>query len=169
MVTVFPNPPQLLSQTFTSLVEPNPIDNSLVSADNILLTPHLGASTVEAKEGVSKGICQQVKDFLIEQKLSNVLNIPIADMSILKQIEPYLNMTEKLGILLSQLISDPVKSIKIECFGLIEELKPISISFLKPIFNISSASSITIVLICSKLILPLSIKSITLPGVPTII
>ena len=55
-------------------------------------------------------------------------------MSILKQIEPYINMTEKLGVLLSQLIMNPVKSVKIECFGLIEELKPISISFLKGLF-----------------------------------
>ena len=99
------------------------------------MTPHLGASTIEAKEGVSKGICSQVKDFLINQKLTNVLNIPIADMSILKKIEHYLEMSEKLGILLSQLIDTSVKSVKIECFGLIEELKPISISFLKGLFH----------------------------------
>ena len=102
---------------------------------NLLITPHLGASTVEAKEGVSKGICQQVKDYLLEQKMSNVLNIPIADMSVLKQIEPYLEMTEKLGIMLSQLINESVASVKIECFGLIEELKPMTISFLKGLFN----------------------------------
>ena len=44
-------------------------------------------------------------------------------------------MTEKLGILISQLISGPVKSVKLDCFGLIEELKPISISFLKGLFS----------------------------------
>ena len=115
--------------------EPLASNHPFLKTKNLLVTPHLGASTVEAKEGVSKGICQQVKDYLIDQKLSNVLNIPIADMSILKQIEPYLNMTEKLGILISQLIANPVKSVKIECFGLIEELKPISISFLKGLFS----------------------------------
>ena len=115
--------------------EPLDLNHPFLDTKNLLLTPHLGASTVEAKEGVSKGICSQVKDFLIDQKLSNVLNIPIADMSILKKIEPYLDMTEKLGVLLSQLISGPVKSIKIECFGLIDELKPISISFLKGLFH----------------------------------
>ena len=114
--------------------EPLTSEHPFLATKNLLITPHLGASTIEAKEGVSKGICQQVKDFLLDQKLSNVLNIPITDMSILKQIEPYLNMTEKLGVLLSQLIMNPVKSVKIECFGLIEELKPISISFLKGLF-----------------------------------
>ena len=115
--------------------EPIESNHPFLSTKNLLITPHLGASTVEAKEGVSKGICQQIKDFLLDQKLSNVLNIPIADMSILKQIEPYLDMTEKLGVILSQLIKEPVTSIKIDCFGLIEELKPMTISFLKGLFN----------------------------------
>ncbi len=127
----------VISGAAIDVFEKEPLDSNhpFLDTKNLLLTPHLGASTIEAKEGVSKGICSQVKDFLLDQKLSNVLNIPIADMSILKKIEPYLDMTEKLGILLSQLISDPVKSIKIECFGLIEELKPISISFLKGLFH----------------------------------
>ena len=115
--------------------EPLPSDHPFTNTKNLLITPHLGASTIEAKEGVSKGICQQIKDFLLNQKLTNVLNIPIADMSILKQIEPYLEMTEKLGNFISQLITNPVKSIQIECFGDIEEIKPISISFLKGLFN----------------------------------
>ena len=125
--------------------EPLVSDHPFLETKNLLITPHLGASTIEAKEGVSKGICQQVMDFLIDQKLSNVLNIPISDMSILKQIEPYLNMTEKLGILLSQLINGPVKSVKIECFGLVEELKPISISFLKGLFSMITDNRINFV------------------------
>ena len=115
--------------------EPLDSDHPFLSTKNLLITPHLGASTVEAKEGVSKGICQQVKDFLLDQKLSNVLNIPIADMSILKQIEPYILMTEKLGLILSQLIEESVSSIKINCFGTIEESKSMAISFLKGLFN----------------------------------
>ena len=128
---------EVIAGAAIDVFEKEPLDSNhpFLKTKNLLITPHLGASTVEAKEGVSKGICQQVKDFLIDQKLSNVLNITIADMSILKQIEPYLNMTEKLGILISQLISGPVKSVKLECFGLIEELKPISISFLKGLFS----------------------------------
>ena len=115
--------------------EPIEDDHPFLSTKNLLVTPHLGASTIEAKEGVSKGICQQVKDYLLAQKMSNVLNIPIADMSVLKQLEPYLDMSEKLGIMLSQLINESVVSVKIECFGLIEELKPMTISFLKGLFN----------------------------------
>ena len=92
--------------------EPIENDHPFLSTKNLLITPHLGASTVEAKEGVSKGICEQVKDYLLDQKMSNVLNIPIADMSVLRQIEPYLDMSEKLGIILSQLIFESVSSVK---------------------------------------------------------
>ena len=50
---------------------------------NIILSPHLGASTKEAKEGVSKAICEQVRDYLSEQKLTNVVNMPISSLSVL--------------------------------------------------------------------------------------
>ena len=56
-------------------------------------------------------------------------------MSILKKMEPFLNMSEILGDILSQLIESPIKSIKVECFGSIDELKPVLISFLKGIFS----------------------------------
>ncbi len=114
--------------------EPLEKNHPFINTKNLLLTPHLGASTIEAKEGVSKGICQQVVDFLLCQKLTNVLNIPIADMSILKEIEPFLDIAEKLGVLLSQLINESITSIDIECYGTIEEPKPICISFLKGLF-----------------------------------
>ncbi len=114
--------------------EPPDKEHPFFNTKNLLLTPHLGASTIEAKEGVSVGICQQVKDYLIEQKLENVLNIPVADMSLLKEIEPYLDLSEKLGLLQSQLIKGSIKSVRVECFGNIEESKSISIAFLKGLF-----------------------------------
>ena len=63
-----------------------PLDklNPLVNAPNIVLTPHLGASTKEAKEGVSLAICEQVRDYLIHGKLNNAINMPIADIAKLK-------------------------------------------------------------------------------------
>ena len=57
--------------------EPIEKENPLLNAKNILLSPHLGASTREAKEGVSKAICEQVRDYLFDQKLTNVLNLSL--------------------------------------------------------------------------------------------
>ena len=66
--------------------EPLPIDSPLISAPNIILTPHLGASTKEAKEGVSLSICNQVKNFLLNDELGNAINMPFQNFSQLKEI-----------------------------------------------------------------------------------
>ena len=115
--------------------EPISIDNSLVSAKNILLTPHLGASTFEAKEGVSTSVCSQVSDFLINDQLANAVNLPLADMSLLKTLAPYLRLGNVMGSFLSQLSDSPIQSLEIESFGAINEVKPIMLSLLKGLFD----------------------------------
>jgi len=112
--------------------ENEPLDKNhpLILSKNILLTPHLGASTLEASEGVSSGICRQVRDYLLEGKLSNPLNMPIQDMAKLKQITPLLDLAIILGKICSQLAESPIQSVSIECMGDIEDSKPIALSFL---------------------------------------
>ena len=116
-------------------IEPLDTDNPLIKAKNVLLTPHLGASTFEASEGVSFGICRQIKDFILDEKLSNPINMPITDMAQLKQIAPFLELAETLGKIETQLAESPVKSISVECFGSIEDSKPIALSFLIGLFH----------------------------------
>ena len=117
--------------------EPLIKNSPLISAKNCLLTPHLGASTFEAKEGVSTSICQQVVDFLNHDKLMNVVNFPISDLNILKKIQPYLELSELIGMIQSQLIDEPIFKIEVICYGSIAESKvdginkPISIAFIK--------------------------------------
>ena len=114
-----------------------PIDksNPLLSAPNTLLTPHLGASTEEAKEGVSVSICEQIRDYLLENKLDNAINVPISDLSIIKDIQPSLDLAEMMGRIQDQLNPGPVKKIQIECSGTLKESKPIALSFLKGFLN----------------------------------
>ena len=112
-------------------IEPINKDNPLLAAKNILLSPHLGASTKEAKEGVSKAICEQVRDYLIDDKLTNALNIPISNLALLKEIQPFLDLGELLGNLIAQLNKEPIENIVIECQGSAEEVRPISLAILK--------------------------------------
>jgi len=58
--------------------EPVHKSNPLVHAKNIVLTPHLGASTIEAKERASRVVCEQVRDYLLHKKLTNVVNNPVS-------------------------------------------------------------------------------------------
>lgn len=101
--------------------EPISPDNPLFKARNILLTPHLGASTKEAQEGVSLAVCQQVADFLTIGKLQGALNMPVADMALLKKLENHLQLAADMGRLLSQLIDGSVKSVEVRCFGSVED------------------------------------------------
>ena len=89
----------------------------------------------EAKEGVSTSVCSQVSDFLINDQLANAVNLPLADMSLLKTLAPYLRLGNVMGKFLSQLSDSPIQSLEIESFGAINEVKPIMLSLLKGLFD----------------------------------
>ena len=114
--------------------EPIEKNHPLLAAKNILLTPHLGASTHEAKDGVSISICKQVSECIVNKKLINALNLPIADASELKKIKDFLNLAELLGKIHAQLIDSSISDVAVECYGQIANTKPILLSFLKGLF-----------------------------------
>ena len=115
--------------------EPIDTNHPFINIDNILMTPHLGASTKEAKEGVSVTICELVRDYLLNNKLSSALNIPISDMNILKQIQPHLLLAEKMGIIQGQLAQEPIRKVRINVQGLFDDIKPIMLAFIKGLLN----------------------------------
>ena len=110
-----------------------PIDGThpLVGIQNIVLSPHLGASTKEAKEGVSRAVCEQVRDYLLTGKMNNALNMPISNMAKLKEIQPFLELADLLGNLQSQMATGPISHVSIECHGTIDETKPVALACLK--------------------------------------
>ena len=115
--------------------EPLSNDNILLQAKNVLLTPHLGASTYEAKEGVSLGICNQMVEYFLNEKLINVLNIPIVDPSIVKKMMPYYKLAEKMGSMLFQLSKSAIKEVEVICYGKASDSKSITLVLLKSILS----------------------------------
>ena len=115
--------------------EPIKKNNPLLNAKNILLTPHLGASTLEAKEGVSISICKQVVNYLKNEEMGNAINMPLADMGVLKRISTYIKLAETIGLIQRQLSSGAVKAIYVDCYGSIEESKTILLSFIRGLLN----------------------------------
>ena len=99
------------------------------------MTPHLGASTKEAKEGVSVTICELVRDYIINNKLSSALNIPISDMNILKQIQPHLLLAEKMGTIQGQLAQGAIQKVKVHVQGPFDDFKPFMLAFIKGLLN----------------------------------
>ena len=115
--------------------EPLHKNSPLLAAPNLILTPHLGASTKEAKESVSISICNQIKNFLINDELHNAINIPFKNFSQLKEMAPFLNLSELLGTIHSQVSDGPIKEVHINCFGKINDTKPIGLSFLRSLLQ----------------------------------
>uniref|UniRef100_A0AAV1U462 ACT domain-containing protein n=1 Tax=Peronospora matthiolae TaxID=2874970 RepID=A0AAV1U462_9STRA len=76
----------------------------LVNHDNVIVTPHIGALTTEAREKVSRGLACKVNDALEGNSFKGVLNAPNIDFGKRGEIEPLLSLAEKLGSMQAKLL-----------------------------------------------------------------
>jgi D-3-phosphoglycerate dehydrogenase / 2-oxoglutarate reductase len=112
--------------------------NILFGLENVVCTPHLGASTVEAQENVALQVAEQMADFLLQGAVSNAVNMPSVSAEDAPKLKPYMKLAEQLGSFAGQLVVDTVKEIKIEFEGHVATLnvKPLTAlllaGFLKP-------------------------------------
>jgi D-3-phosphoglycerate dehydrogenase len=102
--------------------EPLPADSPLRQFDNIITTPHLGASTAEAQESVGIEIAQSVLDALTGGVIRNAVNMPSLDAKTLALLSPYLKFGAKLGRLVSQLAPKRIEHLIITYSGKASEL-----------------------------------------------
>src|SRR5216110_27643 len=103
-------------------IEPLPSDSPLRSAPNLVLTPHLGASTVEAQESVGIEIAQSIRAALLEGTIRNAVNMPNLDAKTLAIIGPHLRFGEKLGKFLSQIAPKRADSLNVNYSGKVNEV-----------------------------------------------
>jgi D-3-phosphoglycerate dehydrogenase len=109
------------------------IGNPLMELEQVIGTPHLGASTGEAQENVSIAIAQQIVDYLLYGEARNAVNLPMVSPDLLPLMRPYLNLGEKLGSFLGQIANYAIEEVLIEYQGEVVEYgtKPITTSVLK--------------------------------------
>ncbi|KAK1269411.1 hypothetical protein QJS04_geneDACA013844 [Acorus gramineus] len=86
-------------------VEPPPKDSKLVLHENVTVTPHLGASTIEAQEGVAIEIAEAVVGALKGELAATAVNAPMVPAEVLSELAPYVILAEKLGRLAVQLVA----------------------------------------------------------------
>src|SRR6266446_6309863 len=108
--------------------EPLPADSPLRGLRNLILTPHLGASTMEAQESVGIEIAQAIRAALLEGTIRNAVNMPNLDAKTLAVIGPHLRFGEKLGRFLSQIAPKRVDTLNIHYSGKVIELETTAIT-----------------------------------------
>ncbi|MDD9900995.1 MAG: phosphoglycerate dehydrogenase [Alphaproteobacteria bacterium] len=113
-------------------------ENALFGHENVICTPHLGASTVEAQENVALQVAEQMANFLLHGAVSNAINMPSVSAEDAPKLRPYMKLAEQLGSFAGQLVEGNVKDIRIQYEGAVASLniKPLTAlvlaGFLKP-------------------------------------
>lgn len=121
--------------------EPPPASHKLLQLDQVIVTPHLGASTKEAQEGVAFTVAEQMRDFLLTGALRGAVNVPAISSKEFNLIQPYVALAESLGRFQAQLVDRPVNEVRIEYAGEIVDVDatPVTRAFLAGLLRDVSA------------------------------
>ncbi|MEW6532723.1 MAG: phosphoglycerate dehydrogenase [Thermodesulfobacteriota bacterium] len=112
-------------------VEP-PENRRLIDMDKVICTPHLGASTKEAQENVAVAVATQIRDFLLYGTVLNAVNAPAVSGEALLVLRPFIDLSERLGLFMGQIVRSGIKSVRAEFCGAVSEMdvKPMTTAFL---------------------------------------
>jgi len=112
-------------------------ENALFGMENLVCTPHLGASTEEAQVNVAIQVAEQMSDYLLTGAVVNALNMPSVSAEEAPRLMPYMKLAELLGSFAGQLTESGLKSVTIEYEGHAAEsnCKPLTAAALKGLLS----------------------------------
>ncbi len=118
-------------------VQEPPKDHKLLKFPNVVLTPHLGASTEEAQVNVAIEIAHQISDALLGKGIRNAANYPSVDPETYHTLQPYINLCEKLGNFTSQISQGALTEISVTYCGDIckHDTAPLTMALLKGLLS----------------------------------
>ncbi len=102
--------------------EPITANHPLIGLKNVVLTPHLGASTVEAQIGVSLDVSKGILAALKGEPVTTAVNMAPVSQQVMQVIAPYLTLAERLGCTICSLAEGAVKKIEVTYNGQITEV-----------------------------------------------
>jgi len=110
-----------------------PGESPLLQLDNFICTPHLGASTEDAQENVAVAVANQIADYLLHGTIRNAVNFPSVSADALPELQPYINLSERLGSFISQNFEGGIEQVTIEYKGDVTKLnmEPLTMAVLK--------------------------------------
>ena len=97
-------------------------DSPLFNLPNVVVTPHLGASTTEAQENVALQVAEQMSDYLLTGAVTNALNMPSVTAEEAKVMGPWIKLAEHLGAFVGQMTDEPIDSIEIVYNGVAADM-----------------------------------------------
>ncbi|MFT5180378.1 MAG: D-3-phosphoglycerate dehydrogenase [Alphaproteobacteria bacterium] len=97
-------------------------ENPLFGTENLVCTPHLGASTTEAQVNVALQVADQMADYLLTGAVVNALNMPSVSAEDAPRLRPYMKLAEQLGSFAGQMTESGIKAVSIEYEGHAAEL-----------------------------------------------
>jgi len=122
--------------------EPLAADSLLLKNPKIITTPHLGASTTEAQEGVALTVAEQMRDYLLTGALRGAVNAPSLAAKELEALQPFIDLAEKLGRFQAQIMNEnAISQVKLEYAGELAEkdAAPVTRAFLAGLLRDVSA------------------------------
>src|SRR5205823_5623522 len=97
--------------------EPPPADHALLKLPNVVTTPHLGASTVEAQDAVAREAAQLLIDFLMRGVVGFAVNMAAVDRTELEELRLYVDMARRLGVLHAQMCQGAIRRAELHYRG----------------------------------------------------
>ena len=97
--------------------EPPPKDHPLLAREDVIVTPHLGASSEEAQLRVALDIAEQISAFLLRGVAENAVNAPTLPAESLAEVAPFLLLAEKLGSFLAQRMQGHIRKVEFTVGG----------------------------------------------------
>ncbi len=102
--------------------EPPPANSPLFALPNVVCTPHLGASTVEAQENVALQVAEQMSEYLLRGAISNAVNFPSISAEEAPKLKPFVALAEKLGSFAGQLTETGLQRVQITYEGVVAQM-----------------------------------------------
>ncbi|HEY2492864.1 MAG TPA: phosphoglycerate dehydrogenase [Paenibacillus sp.] len=127
--------------------EPPQADHPFLSHPQIIVTPHLGASTIEAQENVAIDVSGEVLHILRNEPFKNAVNIPPVAPSVMNKLQPYFSLGEKLGRFAAQITTQAVSEIQVDYAGDLSDVDtlPLTRYIIKGVLSHHLGSEVNIV------------------------
>ncbi|MBI3291318.1 MAG: phosphoglycerate dehydrogenase [Elusimicrobia bacterium] len=101
-----------------------PLNSPLLKLENVIVTPHLGASTEEAQLKVAEELASVVRDYFLHHVVRNAVNFPALDQETYRELEPYLALADKLGRFQAQSIEGGIVEVRLDYAGDLTRYRP---------------------------------------------